>query len=148
MLTRLNKGLRFRSAIALAALYAFCILLPQAALAYSKNPAHCLTDTSPAHVHQASADAKPAHVHSDGSVHSHGAKASAAHDDAAAPGEAKHDGDGKRAGQCCGLFCISAMPHHLSAAVSGPLTFTHAAPALQDALVGCDPTRITRPPIG
>lgn len=148
MLTRFNKGLRFRAAIALAALYAFCILLPQAALAYSKNPAHCLTDTSPAHVHKVSTEAKNTHVHSDGSVHSHVNKASA-HDDAGESSPHKPaGGDAKHANNCCGLFCISAIAHEAPTTFTRLVVVTRALPSLTEALSGRGPDRINRPPIG
>jgi hypothetical protein len=149
MLRRLNKRLRLRAALALAALYAFCILLPNAALAFSANArAHCVTETGPAHVHAATVEPAKTHVHSDGSVHTHATKAALTHDDAAAPHADEGDHGKKHAGSCCGLFCISALAHEPPAVTTTVLSRGHTVPVHTYALAGRGPSRINRPPIG
>lgn len=79
-----------RATLALAAVYASCILHPGAALALgSTAAAHCLTKTAPAHVHKTAAKAEITHVHSDGLVNSHARPGDRRHADAAA---LHHDG--------------------------------------------------------
>ena len=104
MLTLLTRKLRFRAAIALAALYAFCVLAPHAALALGGALGHCLTEVSAAHVHEPAA---VTHVHADGTMHTHAKPAGHSHSDTA-----KHEpkgGDHKSPANCCGVFCLSAM---------------------------------------
>src|SRR3954468_22207795 len=92
MLTMRNRTSRWHAAVALAALYAFCVLMPHAALAFSRAAAHCLTDAPvAAHVHHHHTPAT--HVHADGRVHTHHAPHTA--DD-----PADHDG-AKHSGTCC-----------------------------------------------
>ena len=86
MLTALTTGLRFRLAIAFAALAAFCFLVPPAALAFGhgEHAVHCL----------AHADA-------------------VGHDVAKEAGFKTHDQShpaGSHQMTCCGLFCLSALP--------------------------------------
>ena len=69
MLTSLTRRLRFKAALALAALYAFCVIAPHAALALTEAAAHCLTEPhSASHVHQPQSKV---HVHADGVAHTH-----------------------------------------------------------------------------
>lgn len=135
-----DRRIRWRAAIALAALYAFCVLLPSAALAVTHVAAHCLTGSNGAsHVHRAVEKASEQHSHSHGDAAQHD------HDGASHPHENTSDKAGN--GNCCGLFCVSAISHDATLA---PAVFSAAAkdsPALADALVGHEPDRITRPPI-
>src|SRR3954462_78833 len=97
MLTMRNRTSRWRAAVALAALYALCVLAPHAALAFTHAAAHCLTEPhGAAHVH---APVKPArHVHADDTEHDHHG------------GAPDKPSDGKSvSGNCCGLFCVSAL---------------------------------------
>jgi hypothetical protein len=135
-----------KAALLLSLLYAFCILMPNVALALSSAAAHCLTEPHGAsHVHQA---ADTTHVHADGKAHTHSGSAAHDHGDASAPH--KHsDGDGKNhSGTCCGLFCITAIAHEPASALSAPI-FVSARifPGLGDGLSGRGPGRINRPPI-
>jgi hypothetical protein len=71
MLSRLTRTFRIKAAIALAAVYAFCVLSPAAALAFVDGPTavHCLADqhgiAAPHHQDAAM------HVHADGTTHQH-----------------------------------------------------------------------------
>src|SRR5262245_40791509 len=108
MLSVPSRSFRVKAAIALAALYALCILAPAAAFALSSSPAmaHCLTedhvapvvhDHGKAHAHDPGG---MTHQHADGSMHHH-------HDDGATQ---KHPGtDGKTVPSCCGLFSVVAI---------------------------------------
>ena len=140
MLSGLSKRFRLKAAIALAALYAFCVLAPHAALALTNVAAHCLTEPhGAAHVHNAPAKAAK-HVHADGVEHSH--------DGASAPNE-HSDGDGKsHSGNCCGLFCVTALSHGPAPALFAPPAAPRVGPGAFYHLAGCGPDRINRPPIG
>jgi hypothetical protein len=154
MLSKLTKRLRIKTALALIALYAVCILAPHAAMAFSALPAHCLADASlTAHVHTA---ATPAHSHAGNAGHHHdGHHHAAAAQDAQAPHDHadggtphKHDGGkGHPSTNCCGVFCISAIGCEPQA-ISAPLPVVSvSSPVLDEALVGRGPSRINRPPI-
>ena len=54
----LRRRFRVRAALGIAALYAFCVLAPHAALALGHAGAHCLTEeqSTAAHVHKAKAE--------------------------------------------------------------------------------------------
>ena len=141
----LTKRFRLRAALGLAALYAFCVLAPHAALALGNNAAHCLTDDhTAAHVHKAPA-ATTAHTHADGSLHHHPARA--AHDDAGNLPHKNSDADGKsHSGNCCGLFCFSAITLDPGVTLPAPPAFATEAPGPDDALAGRGPDRLKRPP--
>ena len=135
MLARLTRRLRRHAAIVLATLYALCVIGPVAALALSHSAAHCLTEPGAAHVHgKASAQS---HGHTDDVSHQH--------DDGDTGHE--HSGTGTAApGNCCGLFCVTALAHEpgfapLTPPAIGPVTLARA-----DALDGRGPDRIDRPP--
>jgi hypothetical protein len=130
MLSGLTRRFRLRAAITFAALYAFCVLLPPAALALTHAAAHCLTEQRAAHVHGKSAES---HDHADGSVHQH--------DD-----QAQHSDAGDKAQNCCGLFCISAMPHEPGLELVTPLAVSRTMPAAAHALDGREPDRLRKPP--
>lgn len=136
--------MRWKAALSLAWLYAFCILMPPAAFALST--AHCLTDThAAAHLHQAAAKTPSnTHVHPDGVVHAHGEQGSHQHADGGAPH--KHDAD-ETHGNCCGLFCVAAIAHAAPAMLAVPVAAGQALPALEESLAGRNPDRINRPPI-
>jgi hypothetical protein len=141
----LSKRLRSRGALAAAALYAFCVLAPHAAVALGSE-GHCLTDDhQAAHVHKAKADVT-AHTHADGTVHHHGGNF-AAHDDTNATDPHQDSRPNDKGGNCCGLFCISAMAAEPGPLLLASLSFTAHLPALADALRGRNPGRLNRPPI-
>lgn len=133
MFLGLTRRFRLRAAVTFAALYAFCVLLPPAALALTHAAAHCLTGQQPAHVHGKGA---ATHDHADGTDYAHDDQAPHQHSDA---------GD-KVGGSCCGLFCISAMPHGPDLEVVTPLAISRTMPAVAYALDGRGPDRLKRPP--
>jgi hypothetical protein len=143
MPVRLGKRLRCRAALALAALYAFCILFPGVALALGGGAAaHCLTEAAPAHVHKAVAEIT--HEHGDGATHSHATEHR--HADAGAP---HHEGGAQQEppGTCCGLFCISAIAHEPLGVAASTAIGMRTIPSPDFALAGRGPFRINRPPI-
>lgn len=144
MLIRLRKSHRVNAAFALVALYALCVLAPDAALAFGHGMAHCLTEATPAHVHAMRA-AVPAHVHAGATVHHHDDGRAKDDDQGTAPHDS--DRDGKSAGSCCGLFCASAMALEPIELMPAPITREPVRLAPVDALTGCGPLRINRPPI-
>ena len=145
MFGTLSKGMRSRAAVAVAALYALCVLAPSAAIALGSS-GHCLTDDRPAaHVHKVKADVTP-HTHADGTAHHHGAQP-ATHDDESAPHKHSKTGGKDESGNCCGLFCISTIGTQSGPRLIAPLSFAADLPALADALTGRDPGRLHRPPI-
>jgi hypothetical protein len=138
MLSWLSTRFRFKAALALAALYAFCVLAPHAAfaLADADAAAHCLNEQR-GHAHQPKAAEK--HVHADGTTHEH-PKSSAAHDDA--------NGDGKGTStNCCGLFCLTALANAMPPLISAPLLSTVVEASADRGLPSRAPDRINRPPI-
>jgi hypothetical protein len=139
MLSGLTKAFRRKAAIAFAALYALCVLAPAVALAFVDGPTavHCLTDQhgmARAHDHEGTV-----HGHADGTAHRH-------HDGGGAHEHSEADGK-SHAGNCCGLFCLTALAGDAIAALSTPVRFTLTAPAPDDRLTGRGPDRINRPPI-
>jgi hypothetical protein len=146
MLFRLTKSFRTKAAIAVALLYAFCVLAPSAALAFADSAmaAHCLTEQhgmAKPHDH----GGKPhdhggkAHVHDDGTAHHHG-------DHGAAADQSDTDKQG-HSGSCCGLFCMSALAAEAAATLGDPLHFSLLAPAVSRDLASRGPDRLIRPPI-
>ena len=137
MFSRLTRGCRIRAVLALAVLYAFCVLAPSMALAFADGPTafHCLTDQhgiAGSHDHGGKV-----HVHADGAAHRH-------HDG----GTHEDSGRGKSPpGNCCGLFCMSALAGAATAGLVAPVHFTFAAPVRDEDFAGRGPDRIDRPPI-
>lgn len=104
MFVHFTRTVRLRSAGFLAALYVVCVLAPSAAFAFGdgSRAAHCLTeDHHGLQSGQAHMTAEKAHVHADGTSH--------VHSDAITPSK-DHHGNASSDGQCCGLFCFSALP--------------------------------------
>jgi hypothetical protein len=141
-MSALTKTLRVKAAIVLAVLYAFCVLAPAVAFAFSDDPAvaHCLTE---GHVGVHDHGGKHAHggklhVHADGTAHQH-------HDDGAAP---QPSGNGKAAiATCCGLFSVVAIPGEPVPSFGSDSLASVVLPVLGEALSGRGPERINRPPI-
>jgi hypothetical protein len=148
MLSVATRSFRIRAAIALAALYALCILAPSAAFALSGNAsaAHCLIeDHATADVHAAMAHGQMhhdgMHMHADGTSHAH---AKASQTEPTKPNAPAHKSS---SGDCCGLLSVSALP---------AAAFEVQAPALpamiivatnREAVTGKSPDRLYRPPI-
>ena len=129
MLLRLTKTLRARTAVVLAALYALCCVAPPVALAFTSGAvaAHCLTDDHHGMNLQ--------HEHGSTHIHDHGGSPSKSSDQ-----------DKGKAGNCCGLFCVTAGAIPLAPALTEP---NHATPmdvVLDSALDGRATDRIDRPP--
>jgi hypothetical protein len=136
MLSGLSKRFRLNAAAVLAALYAVCVLAPHAALAITQVAAHCLTEShGAAHVHGSSTTK---HVHADGTAHDHGGGAPHNH----------ADGDKAPVGSCCGVFCVTALPHEPVPALATPLVARQIEPGAFFELAGREADRINRPPIG
>jgi hypothetical protein len=140
MFRRYDRRMRWRAAIGLAALYAFCVLLPSMALAVTQIAAHCLTGSNGAsHVHRAAEKAPSGHSHAGDTQHDHGHEG--------APHSHEKADDKAASENCCGLFCVSAIATDRTFSPAVAFTAAKDSPALADALVGHEPDRITRPPI-
>ena len=146
MLLRLTRSMRIRVGRIIALAYLFCVLAPAAALAWGSGPAPCLDDAIladlvPVH-HQMAAD----HAHGDMSHDHAGPHAhlqTAAQD---APASHHHDSKGK-AGPCCAMMCVSALPAALPS-VAKPLQPTSAcATEIVVSLHSAAPPQRYRPPI-
>jgi hypothetical protein len=139
MLSVATKGFRIRAAVALAALYALCILAPSAAFALSGNAsaAHCLIeDHATANVHAGMVHAGMSHMHADGTAHEH-AKAP----DHSAPAHKSSSGD------CCGLLSVSALPAPMFDVQAPVLPAIIIAASNGEGVTGKGPERLYRPPI-
>jgi|RhiMethySRZTD1v2_1073278.scaffolds.fasta_scaffold26391_1 hypothetical protein len=136
MLSWLAKRFRFRAALALAALYALCVLAPHAALAFADATAaaHCLNEGR-GHVHQP--DAVVAHVHADGATHEHGS----------APGDAANFDGKSLSTNCCGLFCLTGLANAMPPLLAAPRLARQVEPSANQGLRSRGPDRINRPPI-
>jgi len=146
MLSLPSKAFRVNAAIALVALYAFCILAPATALALSGNPtlAHCLTEGHVGvHVHGDNTHVHAggvAHQHHDhGTVHQH-------HDDGASQKSSGDDGKGSVA-SCCGLFSVIAISSDPGLQLGASTHLSAFVPAARESLTGRGPDRLYRPPI-
>jgi hypothetical protein len=142
MLIWLTKRCRYRAAIALAAIYALCVVAPSMALAFTDGAvaAHCLSNDRHglAHVHAHGNGGGTVHTHDDGTVHEH--------TNDAVPASDGEDEQTKQAGSCCGLFCFVAVTRDLGVGVGQPLHVS-VLPVLDEHLDGRGPARINRPPI-
>lgn len=139
MLTGFGKTTRTKAALALAVLYAFCVLAPATALALgdAAKSVHCLTK---AH------GAAPVTDHS-AMLHDHG---DAGHHQEDAAGLAQGDsGDepDRAPGKCCGTFCIAGIEHEPTIGLIPPPLFQADYRALDDPVRSRGPDRIIRPPI-
>ena len=148
----LTKNLRRRAAIVIAVAYAFCVLAPTAALAVVASPTvfHCIGNLgAKSNAKQVSAKQVSAtHKHADGNAHHH---AQSSPDDGhtrlgAVPDH--HSGQDKSdTGNCCGLFCVSAVAHD-AGMTFGQFEPSSVAPsAVVTGLIGRAPTPLHRPPI-
>jgi hypothetical protein len=143
MLTRLTRSFRVRAAIFLAVAYAFCVLAPHAALAFADaaSAVHCLGDHGPAHVHQQ--DGVKPHHHADGAEHQHASHQPS--DSGATPPHS--DSDGKAQANCCGLFCLTALPCESLPTLAAPALHASIGSSSDYGLASRGPDRINRPPI-
>jgi hypothetical protein len=151
MLSLPTKVFRIKAAVALAVLYAFCLLAPTLAFAFSNDAAvpFCLTENhvSPHH------DAAAMHLHGDGGHgdggghhHMEGVQADGLSHDQSPP----HDHSGHPNGgpaDCCGLFPMAGLSGEPRIAFGPSNLASVLLPPLTDALHGRGPDRINRPPI-
>jgi hypothetical protein len=157
MLSLPTKSFRVKAGVALATLYAFCILLPAVAFARAdgRMAPPCLIDELAAlsvhdhmHDHAMPVDSAAAHHHGHaadaGAMTHHHAIAGQAQD-AKAPGDS--DSGKSRPGECCGLFPMVALAGGLRPAPAPSRLTSIVIPLLADALIGRGPDRIIRPPI-
>ena len=125
--------------LALALVYALCVVAPPLALAFSDGTiaAHCLTEdhgfshASTLHIHER------AHIHAGAAADKHADIAVPASDD-----ETKHH----HSGTCCGLFCHAAATNNENSLTSEQISHSVALPVLVDHLAGRGPDRLDRPP--
>ena len=124
MLAALRTGNRFRVAIVLAALAAFCFMASPAALAFShgENAVQCL-------------------AHADMVDHGN----VVAHDSKHSVGHSCPDGDNHMG--CCGLFCLNALAVDNGEALAPVLRPALPLPAREPSLFSRIPERPDRPPI-
>jgi hypothetical protein len=133
-----------RIAQLVALLYLLGCILPSVALAFADGAviAYCFEDIA-----EIAASHADAHVHSDGTVHHHPDNHGIAH----AAEQHEHTGAGSRShshdSNCCGLFGFTAVLPILIGATDELTTYYVQPLVLTDCLVGCDPSRIDRPPI-
>jgi hypothetical protein len=135
----LTKNFRTRAAILVVLAYAFCVLAPSAALAFTDSPTafHCLSELDA--MSAPSPHESMGHAHMDGANHHH--------DEGSAPDHRSGLGDKGHAGSCCGLFCVSALAHDpgLTFGISAPTS--PALPAVVNGLAAHAPSPLHRPPI-
>jgi hypothetical protein len=140
MLSGLVSRFRFYGAITVVALYAICVVMPSATLAFpsGSTPSHCQTDD-----HHRIANVRlldGIHIHGSIEVHGDGAMDQRA-------GNSMKGGDSRpkcHAGACCGLFCCAAI--NSGTIVAQPVQAFLLFGALDERLDGHGPKRIGRPP--
>ena len=125
MPTFLNNRWRQRAAGLLVVLYGLCVVAPAAALAFSDGAtaAHSLTDD-----HHAAAKIQ---LHHDGSSHKHSNTT---------------DDTRGQPGNCCGMFCLSAIAQTTDIALALPVRAAEMPAVPTKSIVGRDSDRIDRPP--
>jgi len=135
----LTKHLQRRAAIIIAVAYAICVLAPTAALAFANSPTmrHCLPETNGMAI---------AAEH-DGVAHSHTDEAVISQEQGDASDHHSNN-DGKAdTGNCCGLFCVSALAHDPGLTFGLFAPQSAAASAVVAGLIGRAPSPLHRPPI-
>ena len=138
MLSWLIIRLRSCSAITLVVLYAACVVLPSAALAFpsGRAPTHCLTNVRLDITGAQLQDGITIHTPSDSAIHEHA-------------GDSKEGGDGKlkcHVGACCGFSCAAAITGDSADIIVRPVQASLLFRRLDESLDGCGPERISRPP--
>ena len=139
-LSRITQRWRFRTAIAVALLYAFSVLAPSAVLAAADNPesAHCLMQQE-AGSHQ--------HVHGGGAQKHQHAKSLSEHEDEHGDMHKSSDAGDKSHPRCCGLFCVTALAGEESLELVTPGLSNFGRPGRDSDFADRSPDRIIRPPI-
>ncbi|MBR0942470.1 hypothetical protein ABIF68_003378 [Bradyrhizobium japonicum] len=144
MLLRLTRSMRIRVGRIIALAYLFCVLAPAAALAWGSGPAPCLDDALLADLVPVHHQMQAGHVH-DGVSHDHAGMRG--HDQAAAQdAPAQHHHDGK-AGPCCAMMCVSALPADLPGVAKPLQPISACAPEIVASLHSAAPPQHYRPPI-
>lgn len=137
MLVLLTSKWRQRAAAVLVAVYALCLLAPAVAFAFSDAAAHCLTVAEAPQTmgeHQG-------HQH-DGMDHTAIALEAVDHGTPASGGN-----DHALPGQCCGLFCVSAlMPPVFGVDGTQSIEVSAVAMPAASSLMGRSSSRLDRPP--
>lgn len=135
MLSVLNRKMRLKAAVFLAALFALTVLAPHMTLALTSSGdfVHCLTPEKSAHDHSAISD----HRHADGSAHSHAGKE-------ALPDSEESQGS---AAGCCGLFSVTALTSEPRVMLPASPVGSRILPFPSNGVDGQGPGRIIRPPI-
>jgi hypothetical protein len=146
MLSQLTRSMRIRVGRFIALAYLFCVLAPAASLAWGTGSAPCFDDALLADlvpIHQA----MPAsHMH-DGASHDH-AGMHAHHQTAAQDTPAPHHHDGKgKAGPCCAMMCVSALPADLPSFAKPLQPVSACSPEIVASLHSTPPPLLYRPPI-
>jgi hypothetical protein len=136
MLVLLTSQWRKRAAAILVALYALCLVAPAAAFAFSESPptALCLSQTDN---HQGIGESRlhESHVHQDGMDHHK-----------SSPEKSNFGGD-DHPGNCCGLFCVTAIaPPALGVTALHPMQASAVVLPAAESLFGRSSSRIDRPP--
>ena len=144
MLLRLTLSMRIRVGRFIALAYLFCVLAPAAALAWGSGPAPCLDDALLADLVPVHHEMQAGHVH-DGVSHDH-AGLHAHHQAAAQDAPAQHHHDGK-AGPCCAMMCVSALPADLPGIAKPLQPISACAPEIVVSLHSAAPPQRYRPPI-
>jgi hypothetical protein len=132
-------------AVTIAVAYLLCVLAPPVALAFmdSTSAYHCLTTR---HQHGAAAQVNDARTHiSHAAAHEHGGRSAHDHDFHHDHGQKTADTEGV-AVNCCGYFCLSAMPASPVPDCVPTIRIVPVAIAIEDRIAGRGPDRIERPP--
>ena len=144
MLLRLTRSMRIRVGRIIALAYLFCVLAPAASLAWGSGPAPCLDDALLADLVPVHHQMQAGHVH-DGVSHDH-AGMHAHHQAAAQDAPTQHHHDGK-AGPCCAMMCVSALPADLPGIAKPLQPISACAPEIVVSLHSAAPLQRYRPPI-
>lgn len=122
----------------MAALYTLCLLAPGAAMAFNgPAAAHCLTKQH--HLVSRHQHGTKTHVHADGATHHH-----VGHDHDT--GKHSDSGGKSTSGNCCGLFCMTALSQEVAEFAASSMNFTAYDPSLDSRLTGRVPEGLNRPP--
>ena len=128
MLYRWTKKSRIHAALALAVIYAFCVIGSPMALAFAGSTAAlpCLTGdhhgVTPVHAHEDTHPSANVHVHHEGMVQHHG--------DHSAPVQSGDGTHKQRIGACCGLLCFTAVTSDLGIVIGEPVHRSVIPPSL------------------
>jgi hypothetical protein len=146
MLVRLTRAARRCAAMLVGALYALCVIMPSAAVAFGPrdHAAHCFTEQQLglAHVHQARVG--HAHAESQAKVHVHADGTTHHHDGTHHQGRSDSGNDPTA---CCGLFGVTAMAVNPQVDLGAPSRNSSVVQIALEKLTGRGPDRINRPPI-